>query len=131
MSRILLVDDNESFLIPLGKALRRAGYEVETAPEGTIALRLFHQSPFDLVITDLIMPGKEGISTIIELRRLQPGIKIIAISGGGLLDSGIPLGFAQQLGALKTLAKPFTISEILQAISHSLSTATEGRPAAA
>lgn len=75
MKRILLVDDNENFCRPLGQILRQTGYEVQSAGDGCAALRHFRRQPIDLVITDLIMPEKEGIETIIELRRLEPGLK--------------------------------------------------------
>lgn len=118
--RILLVDDNESFRKPLGEAFRRAGYEVAEAAEGRAALRLYGQGAFDLVVTDLIMPGMEGIETILALRRLQPRVQIIAMSGGGMVESRVPLGVAQQLGAMKTLAKPFAMGEILATVAGML-----------
>ena len=116
MKRILLVDDNESFRRPLGEALRRAGYEIQGAGDGSAALVLYQQQPFDLVITDLIMPEKEGLETIIELHRLKPELKIIAMSGGGRMNPEDYLPMARQLGAAATLAKPFTAEEILEVV---------------
>ena len=117
MKRILLVDDNETFRRLLGETLQLAGYEVQTAGEGGAALKLYRKQPFDLVVTDLIMPGKEGLETIIELHRLQPALKIIAISGGGRVGPEDYLTLAERLGASKTLAKPFTAEEILEAVA--------------
>ena len=121
MKRILIVDDNESFRRPLAKTLELAGYEVETAGEGAAALKLFKQKPFDLVISDLIMPGKEGLETMLELFQLQPGLKFIAMSGGGRADPDDYLVMAKHLGAAKTLAKPFKAQEILAAVASLLS----------
>lgn len=120
MKRILLVDDNDSFRRSLAQTLQRADYEVLPAADGEVALSIFRQQPVDLVITDLIMPEKEGLETIMELRRLQPNIKVIAISGGGRNDPGDYLPIAEQLGAAKTLAKPFTAEEILAAVAQVL-----------
>ena len=117
MKRILLVDDNESFRKPLGEVLRKSGYEVQTAAEGAAALRLFRQQPFDLVVTDLVMPGMEGIETIIEIRRIAPRAKIIAMSGGGRISPEDYLEMARHLGAARTLAKPFTAREFLESIA--------------
>ncbi len=118
--RILLVDDNESFCRPLSKILQGVGYEIQSANDGFAALKLFRQLPFDLVITDIVMPGKEGLETIMELRRLQPGILIIAISGDGSIDPVSYLLMAQRLGAVATLEKPFSAQQILELIASLL-----------
>jgi len=117
MKRILLVDDNENFRRPLGEILRRAGYEVSGAGDGSTALGLCRQHSFDLVITDLIMPGKEGLETIIELRRLEPELKIIAMSGGGRMNPEDYLPMARHLGADATLTKPFTAEKIQSVVA--------------
>jgi DNA-binding response OmpR family regulator len=117
MKRILLVDDNEPFRRGLGLTLERAGYEVQSAPDGAVALKLFREFPADLVITDLIMPEKEGLETIMDLRRLQPELKIIAMSGGGRIDPNDYLPIAKKLGAALTLSKPFSTGEILEAVA--------------
>ncbi len=128
MKRILLIDDNEAFRRPLAEVLKRAGYEVHTAPEGATALKLFRQQPFDLVITDLIMPGMEGVETILELRRLAPAVKLIAMSGGGRLGPQDYLPIAKRLGANETLVKPFQAPVILGLVA-SLLAATAPTPA--
>jgi CheY-like chemotaxis protein len=104
MSTILVVDDDETFRRLLCQTLLRAGHEVLAADDGRGALRLYRQQPADLVITDLIMPEQEGLETILELRRLQPDLKIIAISGGGRMVPGDYLPIARHLGAARTLA---------------------------
>jgi CheY-like chemotaxis protein len=120
MSRILVVDDDDGFRRTLCQTLLRAGHEVLAAPDGSAALKFYRQQPVDLVITDLIMPDKEGLETILELRRLQPELKIIAVSGGGRNRLGEYLPIARRLGAAKTLAKPFTSQEILAAVASLL-----------
>ena len=116
MKRILIVDDDEPLRRLLSQALARAGYAVITAENGVAALRLYREEPVELVITDLIMPEKEGFETIMELRRIEPNLKIIAISGGGRVDAGDYLPTARHLGAARTLAKPFSFQEMLEAV---------------
>src|SRR3989442_7221667 len=113
MPRILVVDDDEPFRKMLHKSLERAGYEVRDAPNGKVALELDREDPSDLIITDPIMPEKEGIETIVEFRRIHPDVKIIAISGGARMNSKVNLAMAQRLGANHILAKPFSQQEIL------------------
>ncbi len=124
MKRILLVDDNEAFRKPLSEALELAGYKVQEARDGVVAMRLYAQELFDLVVTDLIMPGKEGLETIMEIRRLRPQQKIIAISGGGRMDPTDYLTMAKYLGAAETLTKPFGATEILEAVARVLGSTT-------
>jgi len=120
MPRILLIDDNGPLRRTLEKVLQRNGYQVQVAADGGAALKLFVQQPFDLVITDLIMPGKEGLETIIELRHLQPALKVIAMSGGGLGNAGDYLAMARTLGATHALAKPFPYSQLLETVAREL-----------
>ncbi len=120
MPRILLIDDDEAFRNMLHKTLECAGYEVEDAVNGSHGLKLFRQRPPDLVITDLVMPDKEGLETIMELRREAPTLKLIAISGGGRMNPTLNLTMAEKFGARKTLAKPFSHQEILDAVAELL-----------
>ena len=117
MARILLVDDDANLLLTHGEMLRRAGHQVVTATNGNEALRLAEQSAFDLMITDIIMPDKEGIETILTLRERTPTMKIIAMSGGGQVNANSYLTLAQRLGADHTLAKPFPASALLTAVN--------------
>ena len=78
MKRILIIDDETNILLMLKKMLERAGYEIDLASNGEEGLRLFSNASFDLVITDIIMPEKEGLETIREMRKMQPEMKIIA-----------------------------------------------------
>lgn len=116
MKRILVIDDDERFRSMLVQMLTRAGYEVAGAGNGKEGLRLQQEAPAGLVITDLIMPEKEGMETIMELRRSFPATRIIAISGGGRTGAQDFLPVAQKLGATRTLAKPFSREELLEAV---------------
>jgi DNA-binding response OmpR family regulator len=93
-----------------------AGYEVTEAGDGSEGIKLYREVRPDLVITDLVMPEKEGIETIVELRRDFPEVKIIAISGGNNNRSGSYLSMAEKLGAERTIGKPFKIPELLGAV---------------
>jgi CheY-like chemotaxis protein len=112
-TRILVVDDNEAFRVLLRQTLRKAGYEVAEACDGDEALRLFTANPVRLVITDVLMPEKDGIETIRALRRGGPPVKILAISGGGRLEPRMCLSLAKMIGADRVLAKPFEPEPLL------------------
>src|SRR5437868_225744 len=116
MSSILLVDDDEQFRTMLSEVLTRAGYEVQTACDGNEASRMYRRQPADLVITDLIMPEKEGLEMIMELRRNYPEARIIAMSGGGRNGTVNYLEAARAFGAQQVLNKPFFHQEILEAV---------------
>jgi two-component system chemotaxis response regulator CheY len=118
--RILLVDDDELLRGPLHQILVRAGYDVDDAWNGRVAVREYRRQRCDVVIMDIVMPDEEGLGTIRELRRLDPNVKIIAISGGGLGKAGDYLGIAQMLGAMRTLAKPFLPEALLAMIAEVL-----------
>jgi len=117
MTRVLVVDDDSQMRELLGLVLQRKGYDVKTAMDGSVAVKLQKEKAFDLIITDIIMPEKEGLETIMEIRRIYPQIKIIAISGGGRHRPDVYLDLAEQLGANRILTKPFGSSEILSAVS--------------
>ena len=121
MATILLVDDDEQYRSMLSEVLYRADYEVYEARDGNEALKIYREWPTDLVITDLIMPGKEGLETIQELRRSNPEVRIIAISGGGRVGPENYLQYAAEFGAQRILAKPFSHRELLDAINQVLS----------
>ena len=116
MLRILLVDDDESFRKMVHLTLERAGHDIVDARDGNEAMKLFRATPFDLVVTDLVMPDKEGLETILELRAERPGIRIIAMSGGGRNSPGNYLKVAGQMGAAEVLAKPFSNQELFDAV---------------
>ena len=122
MARILIIDDDDQFRSMLRKMLEKAGYnDIEEATNGSIGMKLFREDPFDVVITDIIMPDKEGIETIIELTDDYPQIKIIAMSGGGRIGPQDYLETAKRLGASRTMAKPFNYSELIDTVHELLS----------
>jgi two-component system chemotaxis response regulator CheY len=123
--RILVVDDDFGLRVSLGKFLGLCGYDTATAEEGGVAVELFRQRPFDLVILDLIMPDKEGLQTLMELRAFKPDAKIIAMSGGGRIEAGNYLPLARLMGAVATLEKPFWQADILRAVRQALGDGTE------
>ncbi len=120
MIKILVIDDEHCFRSILVKILEQAGYEVFQAENGTQALKLCRTAKPDLVLTDIIMPDKEGLETIHELISLSPSLKIIAMSGGGRYGPNSYLPLAEKLGAKKTLLKPFRREELLAAIQEVL-----------
>jgi len=115
---ILVIDDDESIRVLLRAILEREGYRIVEAPDGDKGIRIFSENPTDLVITDLIMPEKEGIETIRDLRREFPGVKIIAVSGGGRIGPESYLKMAKGVGALRTLSKPFDRTMLLKAVEE-------------
>ena len=118
MKRILFIDDNEPFRASFARILERQGFAVAQAEDGLVGLRKFREETPDLVICDLIMPEMEGTETIQELLRLKPGLKIIAISGGGRVNPLDYLKIAQMMGALEKLAKPFSSDELISIIER-------------
>lgn len=120
MARILVVDDDDQVRTLLCLTLERAGYEVTGAADGAEALRVFEQEPVELVITDIVMPEKEGLETIMEFRKRQPELKIIAISGGGRIGPEEYLSLAKDLGASKAITKPVEQAELIGTVKELL-----------
>lgn len=106
---ILVVDDDAQMRLSLRLILRRSGYAVAEAANGREAIAEIERAveDYDLVLMDIIMPEQEGIETILHLRRRNPSLKIIAMSGGARLLETDPLFLAQNCGANFVLAKPF------------------------
>jgi DNA-binding response OmpR family regulator len=128
MPRILLIDDEPQIRAMLTQMLTRAGYEVTEAANGNDGVRRFREAPADLVITDLIMPGKDGIETILELRREFPDVKIIAVSGGGRIGAQEYLWMARSLGAAVTLDKPVERQKLLDEVRTLIGEAAPPQP---
>jgi YesN/AraC family two-component response regulator len=120
MYKLLIIDDEPHILLMLKKMLERSGYEVDLAANGVEGINLFRKSNADLVITDIIMPEKEGLETIREMRRIKPDLKIIAMSGGGKVSADNYLEIARIFGASKIIEKPFTQKEIISAVRELL-----------
>jgi CheY-like chemotaxis protein len=122
MSRILIIDDSDAMRAQLELHLAELNHILVPASNGLEAVHAVESAgPFDLVITDMFMPEMDGIEAIERIKALQPDIKIIAISGGGMGMSGAAmLEIANGLGAQKTLPKPFQARELIQAVSEAL-----------
>jgi CheY-like chemotaxis protein len=120
MAHVLVIDDDADVRTIIRRAVQSEGHIVTEAGDGAEGLRLFKERPVDLVITDILMPEREGIETIIELRRQRPELPILAISGGSpITERDGLLMSADLLGATRVLPKPFTLAE-LRAIIHGL-----------
>jgi len=115
---ILIADDDDQVRMLLKRVLVKAGYDVSEARNGNEAVRIFKQKSAALLITDLIMPDKEGIETIQEFRRNHTPVKIIAISGGGRLDQNMYLAMAKKIGADRVLSKPFMPQDLLTVVQE-------------
>jgi len=127
MAEIVVVDDDLGLRGAMRRILERAGHQVREAQDGEAGLRLVEGKEPDLVVTDLLMPGKEGIETILELRDRFPGVRILAISGaGGPGEEGSPLVDARFFGAHGVLAKPFSLEALLQEVVQVLALPPEG-----
>lgn len=113
MKRILVIDDEPHILLMVKKMLERAGYEVDLASNGSEGLRLFSKLRSNLVITDIIMPEKEGLETIREMKRISSDLKIIAMSGGGKISADNYLETAKIFGASRLIEKPFSQKQLL------------------
>lgn len=121
MARILIIDDDTDLRGTLLRVLARAGHEAREAANGLAGLQEVEREPPDLVITDLIMPEKEGIETIQELTERWPHIRILAISGaGGADDEPGPLLDAQLFGAHAVLSKPFSVEALVAVVERLL-----------
>jgi len=128
MERILIIDDEPQIRSMLTLMLERDGYEVVEAPDGVAGIKAYRQNPVDLIITDLIMPNKDGIGMIIDLKKEFPDVKIIAMSGGGLNKPDGYLKGAKKLGAACTLTKPIDREKLLDAVRATLKDSQSSDP---
>ena len=126
--RILLVDDDAAVRDSIAMVLEGAGFEVDQADQGATGMRLLRAHEPDLVITDILMPQKEGIETIREIRALLPKTPIVAISGSAEPRADY-LKMAQSFGASAVLAKPFDPMVLLNLVNRLLSTRDAGAAA--
>jgi two-component system, chemotaxis family, chemotaxis protein CheY len=116
MALILVIDDKATMRELVRRMLERAGHAVVDAEDGEAGMAAFGRHRPDIVITDLIMPKKEGIETIRQVRHLQPSAKVIAMSGGDEVN----LHSAKKLGADEILAKPFEMAVLLEMVNRLL-----------
>jgi CheY-like chemotaxis protein len=117
MARILLIEDDQAQREILRLILEKLGHAVIEASDGHDGLTRYAREGADLVLTDLIMPGMEGLETIQEFRLRYPGVKIIAMSGGARVGAQDYLKVAQRFGAARILAKPFSREDLMEAIA--------------
>jgi DNA-binding response OmpR family regulator len=129
--RILIIDDDSEVRSLLRRTLSQAGLEVFTAANGDEGTSLCRQRPMDLVIVDMIMPDKDGLETLMEIRRGSPKARIIAMSGAPRTNVMDPLSVALKLGAIASLAKPFTPNEFLKYVTDRLPSSPTEMPSAA
>ncbi len=118
--RILLVDDDDLSRGTIHQMLERAGHQVVSTASGSEALTLFRADRPGLVITDLIMPDTDGLELIQELKKTDPAVRVLAISGGGRVNANEYLTVAMKFGAAGVLAKPFSNQELKEAIALSV-----------
>jgi DNA-binding NtrC family response regulator len=120
MARILVVDDQDDIREVVSEMLVLEGHEVRAVPNGRMGLEACSAESFDVVITDIIMPGSPGLDMILELRSRHPDVRIVAMSGGGQAGPDGFLRTAERLGATATIAKPFTCDQLVQAVQTAL-----------
>jgi DNA-binding response OmpR family regulator len=123
MCKVLLIDDDAAMRAMISRMVGAAGHEVVEAANGVAGLELFRDHRPELVITDILMPQKDGLETVREIRQIDPTVRIIAISGGGAGGYTNFLRIAQSFGATETLQKPFRQAELLAKIEGLMSRA--------
>ena len=111
---VLIIEDDAVMLRALGHAFQQAGCRLVGARDGEEGLARFVERTPDLVVTDILMPNREGVETILAMKARAPQVKILAISGGGRLGAEEVLSLARRLGADAVLPKPFRSAEILK-----------------
>ena len=120
MASILVIDDDPQVCSLLKQVLEGEGYTVQSALNGIEGLSLYRRTPAELVILDILMPEKEGLETIVELRRDFPRVKIIAMSAGSERAKINLLDLARRLGAEQTITKPFDLTTITALVTKVL-----------
>ena len=120
MQKILVVDDDDLIRDLIYEILEPQGFNIILAENGNRAIEILSKESVDLIITDIIMPDKEGIETIIDIKKKLPNAKIIAMSGGGQLNANSYLSIAQKLGVSATISKPFDPVKFLNTVQNIL-----------
>src|ERR1700733_13039244 len=120
MNSVLVIDDDPVVRAVVRRVLEKKGFEVSAAGDGQSGLSRFTELNPDLVIVDILMPGKEGMATILELRETNPEARILAITGGGNFAASDVLRIAELLGADNSLKKPFEPATLLATVKHCL-----------
>ncbi|MDZ4859668.1 MAG: response regulator [Candidatus Hydrogenedentes bacterium] len=123
MARVLLVDDNETFRASVRAILEHARYEVIEAGDGREALQKYSEYNPDLIVTDMVMPGMNGMETMLEVWRDFPQARFIAMSGSAqAFNTQFNLECAREFGALFTFTKPLETGPFLKAVEQALAT---------
>ena len=120
MAKILIIDDDMIVRDMLLQMMEMEGIDTVSAENGRIALKIIQDTSLDLIITDIVMPEKDGIETIIAIKKLKPQIPIIALSGGGKITPEVYLEMAQKLGARYSFTKPVDRKHLLMAVQNCL-----------
>lgn len=116
-SSILIIDDDLDFRETFLEVLEHAGFQVVAVEDGEAAMAALAQHSVSLVITDILMPGMDGIDVIGAIRQRNPGLKVIAISGGNGNSRGLPsLTMASQIGADRVMKKPFGAHDLIDMV---------------
>jgi CheY-like chemotaxis protein len=115
--RLMVADDDESVRELVGCVARAAGFDVVLAANGDDAAKQLERGSFDVLVTDIYMPGKDGLELIRQARVRHPNMQIIAISGGGISGYN-PLRVASQMGAAQVIAKPFDVSQLMDSLKR-------------
>ncbi|HNB28254.1 MAG TPA: response regulator [Alphaproteobacteria bacterium] len=118
MLRILLIDDEDAVRRVIQRMLETLGHRVDEAESGRGGLLALHEASYDLVITDIVMPGMEGTEVVSIVKRQWPQVPVIAMSGGGHIGDPDNLRTARELGAAATLQKPFRMQGLRAAIDQ-------------
>ena len=119
-ANVLVVEDDAELLQIMARSLEGAGHVVTQAPNGEAGLRLFRAEPPDLVVCDIVMPDRDGIELIPEMKALHPAVKIVAISGRQHIGALDVLNLAKRMGADATLAKPFAMDALVALVGSLL-----------
>ena len=120
MAHILIIDDDPWVIQVFKQILEAEGHTIDTAADGQEGIDIFRNNQADLILTDMVMPVKDGLKTIMELDREFPNVKIIAISGGGVIEPSRYLSLAKSIGTKKTLTKPINKADLLKAVNEVL-----------
>lgn len=120
MQTILIIEDDEQIRDIIRQTAELLNYGTLTASDGAEGIKILKEQDVDLIVTDIIMPRKEGIETIVEAKIINPSVKIIAVSGGGRIGPKSYLELAEGFGADRVFTKPFELEELVEAIDSLL-----------
>jgi CheY-like chemotaxis protein len=124
MPSVLVIEDNADIRRLMREMLTPFGYEVHEAENGVRGVEKYAQSPAQIVLLDMFMPEKDGLETLRDLRRIDPRVRVVAMSGGGLRDNVQILQPALMMGAARALLKPFTCDELRTILAELLAETT-------